>query len=111
MGIHESITVVISLLSLGLTALAMLSARAKASTERLEQIEAGLRAKIDAHETSLAALGAAAHMAITHDHLASVNGEIKAIAEQVHILLGQQQQMNENLRLMLANLVRPHQHP
>lgn len=79
-------------------------ARHRVTTDKLNQLEVQMRSQFAAHGERIAGLAATAESAITHDHLAEVYGDIKGIAAQINNLAGQQQQMNDNLRLMLARL-------
>lgn len=82
------------------------NARHKAATARLEAFEADTRAVLGNHAQQITRLKAEAKMAITRADLAEVYQDIKALAEQVHTLAGQQQEANGNLRLLVARLVR-----
>lgn len=88
---------------LGITA--WVSARAKAASSKLEAVEEHLRAQLQRQDESINWLRARMEAAPTHEHLAELYRDIKSIGEQVHVLLGQQRQMNDNLRLMLDRLV------
>lgn len=90
-------------LLLGITA--WLSARAKAASSKLEALEEHLRAQMQRQDESINWLRTRMEAAPTHEHLAELYRDIKAIGEQVHVLLGQQRQMNDNLRLMLDRMV------
>jgi hypothetical protein len=103
---YEIIITVVALVNLALTLRAIRAGNAKAATSRLDEMEKALRETLSAHEASLTRLVTLADNAVTHDHLAHVYGDLKSISQQVHTLVGQQQQMNDNLRLVLARFVR-----
>lgn len=79
-------------------------ARQRVTSDRLNTLEVQMREQLAEHGQRIAAMAASAESAVTHEHLAQVYGDIKAIAAQINNLAGQQQQMNDNLRLVLARL-------
>ena len=82
------------------------AARHKAGAALLDEIKRDLNGQLQQQADALHRLQGQMDSSVTHDHLAEVYSDIKGIAQQLHILMGQQQQMNENLRLLLAQLVR-----
>lgn len=82
------------------------AARHKAGAALLDEIKRDLNGQLQLQADALHRLQGQMDSSVTHDHLAEVYRDIKGIAEQLHTLMGQQQQMNENLRLLLAQLVR-----
>ena len=106
MSLYETIITCVALLNLALTITTLRAASHKAASTRLEALERDVREKLAEHESSLTRLLAIEDGAVTHDHLAEVYKAINGVAAQVHTLLGQQQQMNENLRLLLNRLGR-----
>ena len=103
---YQTIVAFIAAANLLLSLAALVSARAKAGTDRIDRLEAEMRAALKAHDDRFALLGAAIERAASQDHLADVYRDLAKISQQVHTLLGQQEQMNENLRLLLAQVVR-----
>lgn len=123
---YEIIITCVALSNLALSLSTLWSARQKATTSRLEAFEREVRdalAKMAGGErlgsfetearTHMATLDETVHglvagakLAVTHDHLSDVYSAINDLAKQVHTLVGQQSQMNENLRLLLAKLVK-----
>lgn len=106
MSTYEIVIACVALTNLTLTILSLLAARAKAASSKLVELEDALRRDIRALDTELHALKVAASGAVSHDHLADVYRDLKGIAEQVHTLVGQQEQMNELMRQLLAKLLR-----
>ncbi|MCU0963558.1 MAG: hypothetical protein MUF08_00540 [Burkholderiaceae bacterium] len=106
MSIYEILITCVAAINLVLTLHNMRANGEKANSARLHEIEVSLRAKIQEHEGQLNRLLGQTEQAITHDHLDQVYADLRSIAQQVHQLVGQQQQMNDNLRLLLARLVR-----
>jgi hypothetical protein len=102
---YEILIACTTLINLALATTTFFSNRAKANGERLATLEKSTADQFKAHNQQLAELQAAGDVAVTHDHLAEVYRDIKGIAEQVHTMLGQQEQMNQNLRLILNSLV------
>lgn len=82
------------------------SARHKAATARLESLESEIRATLGNHATAITRLRAGADQAVTHDHLAEVYRDIKQVAAQINTISGQQNEINSNVRLLLARLVK-----
>lgn len=105
MSTYEIIITCVALLNVALTITTLRAANRKAATARLDDLEAALREQLRQHEGALQKLVATAEAAVTHEHLADVYRDIKAIAQQVHVMVGQQQQMNENMRLLLRKMV------
>lgn len=102
---YEILIACTTLVNLALAVTTFVSNRAKANGERLSLLEKSTAEQFKAHDQALAELQAVGEVAVTHDHLAEVYRDIKGIAEQVHTMLGQQEQMNQNLRLILNNMV------
>ena len=105
MTLYEIIITCVASFNLVLTLTTLRSNSAKAASSRLDALERALRDQLHEHATQLARLRVTTDNGITHDHLADVYADLKGIAQQVHMLVGQQQQMNENLRLLLARMV------
>ena len=81
------------------------SGRHKAAAAELEAFKNAVREQFGQQARQLAVLESDGENAIGHEHLAEVYRDIKAIAAQINTLAGQQQQMNDNLRLLLARVV------
>lgn len=103
---YQTFVAAIAVCNLLLALAAFNAARAKAGTDRIDRLEAEVRAALKVHDDSFARLGAAIERSVSQDHLADVYRDLAKISQHVHTLLGQQEQMNENLRLLLAQLVR-----
>ncbi len=106
MTTYEILIACVAVTNLSLTVLALLRARSMAATSRINDLEADLRRELKAHTAELAELRAVTQSALNYDHLAEVYGDLKAIAGQVHQLVGQQEQMNDLLRQLLAQQLR-----
>lgn len=107
---YQTFVAAIAVANLLLALAAFAAARAKAGTDRIDRLEADVRAALRAHDDAIARLGAAIERSVNQDHLADVYRDLAKISQHVHTLLGQQTQMNENLRLLLAQLVRGAEH-
>lgn len=106
MTLYEILISTVAGVNLLLTLNNMRSNSCKAADERVNDLEDSLRKQLKEHEATLNRLAARAELSITHEHLSEVYGDLKGISEQVHQLVGQHEQMNQNLRLLLARLVR-----
>lgn len=106
MTLYEIIIACIACTNLALTLGALHAARQKAATARLNLLETDVRGQLTAHADALHKLQTAAEGAIDHDHLEAVYGRLNAIAEQVHQMVGSQEQMNALLRQLLAQQLR-----
>jgi hypothetical protein len=107
---YQTFVALIAVANLLLALAAFATSRAKAGTDRIDRLEADMRAALKAHDDHFARLGAALERSVSQDHLADVYRDLAKISQHVHTLLGQQTQMNENLRLLLAQLVRDAAH-
>ena len=112
MSVYEILIACVALANLLLALSTLHAARQKAASARLDSFEVATDHRLAAADRRLVAIDGALHrlkalseVAITHDHLTAVYNDLKGISQQVHTLLGQQQQMNDNLRLLLAKLV------
>jgi hypothetical protein len=110
MSLYEIIITTVALLNMALTLTALRTAGHKAATARLDDLERALLGRLGDHEQSITRLLVTAEKAVTHDHLAQVYKAINDVAHQVHSIFGQQQVMNENLRLLLSELARDRGH-
>ena len=113
MSVYEILIACVAMANLALALSTLHAARQKAATARLDAFEVATDHRLAATDRRLVAIDDALHrlralaeVAITHEHLSEVYRDLKGISQQVHTLLGQQQQMNENLRLLLAQQVR-----
>jgi hypothetical protein len=106
MSTYEIVIACVAVTNLTLTILSLLSGRAKAASSKLTALETSLREDITRLTTELQSLKLSATAAVNHDHLAEVYRDLKGIAEQVHTLVGQQAQMNELMRQLLAKQLR-----
>ena len=106
MSTYEFVIACVALTNLTLTILSLVAARAKAASSKLAELEDSLRQEMKDLKGDVQQLQVTATGAINHDHLAEVYRDLKGIAEQVHTLVGQQEQMNELMRQLLAKLLR-----
>lgn len=106
MTLYETIITCVAAVNIVLTLHNMKMGQSKAAAAKLDELETSLREQLRRHESELNRLVAHDERALTHEHLDGVYEDLRSIAQQVHQLVGQQQQMNENLRLLLARLVR-----
>jgi hypothetical protein len=106
MSLYEIIITCVAFTNLLLTLGALHAARQKAATARLDLLETDVRAQLAAHADTLHKLQAAAEVAIDHSHLEAVYERLNGIAEQVHQMVGAQEQMNALLRQLLAQQLR-----
>jgi hypothetical protein len=105
MSLYEIVITCVALVNVVITLTVLRANAAKAATAQLEAIERELRDQIQEHESQLSRLHVNSENAITHEHLSDVYADLKGIAQQVNMLVGQQMQMNENLRLLLQRMV------
>lgn len=106
MSYYEIIIACIAGTNLALTLMALNAARFKAGTIRIDSLEENMRLQLKGHDALLMRLAATVERSLTQDHLTEVYRDLKSYSQQVHILIGQQSQMNENLRLLLSQMVR-----
>lgn len=96
------VTIGVAIANLGIAASLWLASRRKAEAEALQALEVDLRGEIKEHARMLHQAAAALAAMPTHDHLADVYRDVKAINRQVSQLCGQLTGMNDNLRLLIA---------
>lgn len=106
MSYYEIIIACVAMTNLMLTLLSLRASHTKAATARLDAMETRLHGRLTAHDEELAVLTAAVKAAVSQDHLAKMYRDINTLSAQVHVLVGEQRQMNDNLRQLLAQQLR-----
>lgn len=106
MSQYEIIIACVAMTNLILTLATLSAARAKAATTRIDALETTVMSRLHRHDEEIQRLRANGEVAVTHEHLAELYRDIKALSQQVHNLAGNQQQMNELLRQLLAKELR-----
>lgn len=106
MSLYEIIIACVAGTNLTLTLLSLRASLAKAATARLDALETEVFDRLADHDEALARITAQIDGSVTHDHLAEVYRDIKGISQQVHNLVGQQGQITDLLRQLLAQQLR-----
>lgn len=92
--------------NLVLTMMAFYLARQKVAAEKVDKLERSLREELQRHQVAIEEIRIAARGSLNTTHLNEVYQDLKHISAQVHQLSGQQDQMNELLRQLLAQQLR-----
>ena len=92
--------------NLVLTLIAFYLSRQKVAAEKLDKLEEVLRDELQRHQIAIEEIRVAARGSLNTSHLSEVYKDLKHISEQVQHLSGQQEQMNELLRQLLAQQLR-----
>jgi hypothetical protein len=104
MTIYEYIIAAIACVNLMLTVYALLSRRGNDTAEKLDDLEREFTQRQAEHSTAIARLNLLADRALTNDDIRDLYRDVHLLSEKVHTMIGQQAQMNENLRLLLNKL-------
>lgn len=76
----------------------------KATTDRMDRIEADMQERLRGHSELLSRHDVLLNIVPTHDDLGKLYRELNETAGQVNRMAGEMSQMNANLRLLLINL-------
>lgn len=113
---YEIIVSCVAVTNLAFTLAVFQANRGKAASAKLQELGDELRTAIAAHarestdrvhaqDVTLASLKATADKAPNHDDLAAMYAQMNATRQQVDRLVGELDQINSNLRLLLASMV------
>ncbi len=82
----------------------------KATTDRMERLEATMHTALALHAERLSRVEATLKVVPTHDDLGKLYRELNETTQQVSRLSGEISQMNDNLRMLLHNMGEQRQH-
>lgn len=106
MSIYEIIITCVAAANLALTIHALRNNAARTTAARVETIDRELREQLRSQADELQRLITLADGAVKHSDLADIYRELRSLAQSLHIHMGQQEHLQDTLRLMLAQVMR-----
>lgn len=102
MSTYETLAVIASLGNLSITVFLLLANRSKAAAARVDEIERSFTTRSNAHAVAIERISATLEGIPSHEDLGNLYEVVRANSEQLHQLVGQVQQMNANLAMVLS---------